>query len=531
MAFPTAPTEDVVESVIQQDIGNADSVMRAFMDSRYYSVFNIRRNDDVSTIQAKLNSAAAVGAQVPVLFPQGATLYIPSTLTVPAGVRLLGNDCTLITDQNIPVLTLGGDGISGRDLGIVGSLPDGSNGSASMANQMGIFYTGGTGTYKPINAVKFKDMRIASMYGFGAQIIHGRRIKFQGCEFDGYCRAGLWFTSVIGGRVDHNDFYGMNDLYLGTTFTYAFTATVQISTSGANAGLITDTINPRSQNIDVTTNYAEDQAWECFDTHLGDTINFTGNKSRGPGAVVAAVQNDSAPAYSPRNINIDTNTQATDLDTVSNGGIALIGSKDYTNPNRELATGSISNNVLNGAYTDGLTASGAINVSNSQGVPIVGNTLQQCKSIGFFLRNSFGSDLVGNSVIDLWRSDAGSICYYLINDDTAQQYSLMSTANIIIRSTLSRPFVNSFMYGGTASPSIDIYHSNDAFDGAATSGAANAQDHHVRIGLGTLPSETLGFYGSNGTGKPLSPGIATLSNVDGVVNNLVNSLRALGMIT
>lgn len=532
MAFPQTPTQEVVEDVIANDLADSNSAMRAFMDARYYSVFNIKRGDTEAAIQTKINTAATVGQEVPVLFPRKGSFYCPTGLTIPSGIRLLGNDATVWTDQNNSIMTLAGDNISGEDLDYEGGMPDFSNGDATRANQLGVSYNGGTSAFTPLTKIKFRNCRFGHFYGIGAQIIHGRRIYFNHCEFDQYCRAGLWFTSVIVGDVGDCEFYGMDDLYLGTTFTYGFTATTQISTSGPNAGLLTDSINPRSQHIRVHDNYAERQAWECFDTHLGSNINFSDNESYGSGAIVAAVQNDNAISYSPLDIMIKGNNQsAYDITQISNGGIALVGSKDTSNPNRQLATGVISGNKISGGYTVDLSASGAINVQNTRGVPVTGNVLDRCKGKGFYLRNAYDTPLTGNSIIDLWgNTSPGPTAYYLLMDDVTQIMRIFSDNNMIVDGGLSKPFVNSLSYGGTANDHVQVFHQNDYNGNANPAGAASVQTHYFRSGFTSFANEITGFYGSAGISKPLSPGVATLSNVDTVVNNLLTDLRNMGLI-
>lgn len=527
MAFPVAPTQDIVEQVIINDMNTPTSVVRTYIDSKYHGVVNIKRTDDHTTIQSKINTAAATGAQFEVQFPRSGSFYTPSTITLPPGIKINGNDAQISTDQNIPIFTLAGDDISGEDLELIGSQPDFDHGDAAFANQMGIFYNGGTTAFTPLNKINFRNMRFSNFYGIPAQIIHGRRIYFSSCEFDQYCRAGLWYTSVIDGGVDHCRFYGMNDLYLGTTFCYAFTATVQISTTGGNAGLITDSINPRSEQIDVSHNYAEDQAWECFDTHLGRVINFDANRaSGGTGAVVAAVQNDNAPAYSPVDIGITNNRQNSPVDLDGNGGIALIGSKDFTNDSRERTTGVISGNILRGAFTDNSSASGAINLSNSLGVPVSDNQVINCKSRAFYLRNAHDTKLHDNSITDLWSTVSSPVCFYCIadNDGTGSPhaFTVMASNNRINRGTLVKPLINSFSWGGTADTAVNVYHTNEVHDaGPVGAGAVSSQNHRTRLGIGSgVTTETLGFYGTNGVVKQTLPGAPVLADVITALRNV-----------
>jgi parallel beta-helix repeat protein len=432
-------------------------------------------SDDHTPIQNAFNAAAAAGAGNTVQFPPNKTAFVQSTVTIPAGVNAVGEYGTsiLVTNANIKIFTLSvGAGPTIEGLWFKGSLPAGSAGDSAFSSQMGIFYTGDPSNR--VTDVTVRRCKFDNFHGVGVQIIHGQDIHVERCLLNQYAAGGVWFTSVIRGSCHRNTFIGTGQLYLTTTFCYAFTATTQITTTGGNAGLVTDSINPKSRNIEVTDNLVTNQAWECLDTHLGDQITFSRNQCYGPGAGIAVVGNDNAPMFSPVNITITDNIVKCDLTAASNGGIALIGAKyDATanggtgNAARERVTGTVSGNRLYGCMIDDQTSSGAVNVSHSTGVTVVGNTLEACRSIGFYIRDAQDTTLIGNTVIDLWRTSAASQAFYVLKDDV--NFTIDMIGNVMGTNGLSKPNINTTAVGGTSDAGIVLRMTSNRLTGAVNS--------------------------------------------------------------
>jgi parallel beta-helix repeat protein len=432
-------------------------------------------SDDHTPIQNAFNAAAAAGAGNTVQFPPNKTAFVQSTVTIPAGVNAVGEYGTsiLVTNANIKIFTLSvGAGPTIEGLWFKGSLPAGSAGDSAFSSQMGIFYTGDPSNR--VTDVTVRRCKFDNFHGVGVQIIHGQDIHVERCLLNQYAAGGVWFTSVIRGSCHRNTFIGTGQLYLTTTFCYAFTATTQISTTGGNAGLVTDSINPKSRNIEVTDNIVTNQAWECLDTHLGDQITFSRNQCYGPGAGIAVVGNDNAPMFSPVNITVTDNIVKCDLTAASNGGIALIGAKyDATanggtgNAARERVTGTVSNNRLYGCMIDDQTSSGALNVSHSTGVTVVGNTLEACRSIGFYIRDAQDTTLIGNTIIDLWRTSAASQAFYVLKDDV--NFTIDMIGNVMGTNGLSKPNINTTAVGGTSDAGIVLRMTSNRLTGAVNS--------------------------------------------------------------
>lgn len=436
--------------------GRAVGKGELFINAADYNPVGNGTTDDTAALQEAFNAAA--GGRL--ILPYGKTFKVNSTITIPAGTYLSGAAATLKTDQNIKIFTLGGDGITIEDLTLQGSLPTGNQGDAAFANQMGIYYNGTAST--PIRTLRVRNCIFLNFHAVGVQIIHGRGIRVDHCRFDQYASCGVWYQSVIGGRASHNSFNGTGQLYLGTNFCYAVTATVSIVN-----GIIDDTVNPRSRKILISNNEVTNQAWECLDTHLGDQITFANNICESPGAGITAVGNDNAPSLSPTNIVATGNIITCDPNVASTGGIALVGSKDYTNASRERLTGAITGNVLNGCYTDGQTASGAINVSNSRGVTVSGNSLTACKSVAIFLRNAASSVVQGNTITDVWRTDTGAAGFYIIRDN--DDFTVSMTSNVMSRGTLAKPNVNAVAIGGTSHAGITLQLTSNQLTGTVNS--------------------------------------------------------------
>ena len=485
-----APATEVVQDVLDTSIADPASTVRTTLDDGYAPRVVRDRHapafglffpevegalldgvtDDSAALSATFSAAAAAGAGSTVQFPANKTSYVGATVSVPAGIRVVGQYGTSVvkTSANVRIFTLAGSGITFDGLWLKGSLPGGSAGDAGFSSQMGIFYTGSPAAR--VSDITVRRCKFDDFHGVGVQVIHGANITIERCDFNNYAAGGAWFTSVIGGRVDRCTFNGTGQLYLGTNFCYAFTATTQISTSGTNAGLVTPSINPKCQNILVTNNIVTNQAWECLDTHLGDQITFSGNQCYGPGAGIAVVGNDNAPMFSPTNITINNNTVKCDLSVASNGGIALIGAKDAgggTNTGRERVTGTVSNNRLYGCMIDDQVSSGAINVSHSAGVIVSGNTLEACRSVGVYLRDAPDTVVQGNTIIDLWRTSAASQAFYVVKDDI--NFTVHLVSNVMGTNGLAKPNINSVAVGGSSDAGITLRMTANRLTGAVNS--------------------------------------------------------------
>jgi hypothetical protein len=437
------------------------------------ATFNNTTSDHLALIAAA-NVAAAAGSGAYVHLPIGKTAYVSSPWVVPANVQIDGHygSSTIRTDQNIGMIQPSGGGVKVRGVTFQGSLTPGTSGSSGLASQMGIFYSGTVATR--LQGLTVENCRFINLHSVGVQIIHGANITVRDCLFDQYAWGGVWLTSVIGGSVSHNVLNGTGLLYLGTNFCYGVTCTTSIV-----GGTIDDTVNPRSQQITIDDNIVTNQAWECLDTHLGQEIKFADNQCYGPGAGVTAIGNDNAPMFSPIDITITGNTIVCPLTVDSYGGVALIGAKiildgggAVTNPGRQLATGNVMGNDLNGVYHDAQVASGALNVSNARGVPIIGNTLKNCRSVGIYLRNTPDAVCIANTITDMWRSDAGSAAFYILRDTQDPGFTVTLTANRHLRGDLSSGSysnINTVSIGGSSDAAIVLNLSQNLLPGTINS--------------------------------------------------------------
>jgi hypothetical protein len=117
---------------------------------------------------------------------------------------------------------------------------------------------------------------------------------------------------------------------------------------------------------------------------------------------------------------------------------------------------------------DDQTSSGALNVSHSTGVsPWSGNTLEACRSVGFYIRDAKDTTLIGNTIIDLWRTSAASQAFYVLKDDVG--FTIDMIGNVMGTNGLSKPNINTTAVGGTSDATIVLRMTSNRLTGAVNS--------------------------------------------------------------
>jgi hypothetical protein len=273
-------------------------------------------------------------------------------------------------------------------------------GYSSDRGHIAIQVTGGSAT-SYVQNVNLTHNTISGWDGEGihAEFVDGFDVSDN--DISNIWYAGIGMSSVQHGTINRNWVHNI----IGTGNAYG----IYLS-RGYGGGL---TSNPRSSNVQVDSNTIEDiPNWEGLDTHAGQHLQFTNNTIRrvlNPIMIGACPETSGGTQmFAPLDVTVSGNTMSSGRTDGSVAGEAIYfgganGGSGVAGSSNELATGSITNNTITGY---GLESSGeysAIKVSDTSGLQIRGNRINQPSPAGIQIYlNNYDFSVTGNTITDAW---------------------------------------------------------------------------------------------------------------------------------
>lgn len=491
----TAPTNEMVSSFLQSNLNTVSGFNAGIVSG------------DVTTVLQSTLSSMSTGQ---VLELPAGTFTLSAMVDVPQGVGVFGVPGRTVINfsgaRSAFQLAAGADRNTFYGLTFVGTIP--VNGIGTTLEQVAI-NTLASSAAAPVTRLHIERCTFNNIEGCAVRIKHLREFSVVNNQFSRYGYAGLAVYSGLNGLVQGNSFTGTNVLPSYAPNSYAaFASTYEPD------GEVGTADSPRSADIRFVNNFVQNQAWEGFDTHVGERISFIGNQFLNcSGNAIAAVGVGSQSPLGCRDIVIASNViTGPSVQGVARMGIVLRGQATGI-AGAERATGTITGNVIKWVGEDVSTVSGGIVVANGLGVTVSGNSISEVRSNGVVIQDSPGTTVTGNVIKDVWRTSGTATAVYVsrvadITTDVTLTGNRMVRGRLVIGTDIpTGSSVNTAGYAGTNSNTVTVYQESNFFpDGTLFSGSMN----HV----GSGPRGTQRWWG---TGPP-SAGVRTWTLGDQIIN-------------
>lgn len=465
------PGENVIGGVVRPD--------ELVFNVKDYGAVGDGVTDDTAAIQAAVDAATAALGGV-VLLTAG-TYNLANPVTIGTNVTVRGNSAIVKITTNQPgfILAVGARSVTISDIVFAGTLA-GDNISVRQ-NEVAIrAYS----TYdNPIRHFEVRGCRFERIQGTAIQMQHVDRFRILHNTISLHGYAAIGCHSVSRGLIEGNDIEGTRLLpsYVGNSYG------IYLSTLESE-GAVGSLENPRTSDVMVRNNRITRQAWSALDTHVGQRISFIGNHVYDcPASAINAVYIDSGgdaanALLSPQSIVIEGNVisypSVQETDSMMNMAILLRGSISTDVANRERATGVVRGNVIRRYGRQDSSSSGAIFIGCGSGIVVEGNAISECRSIGVHVYDCVGTNIIGNTFTDLWRS-SGSATAVFHNLQLEAAMDLTVAGNRFIRGKLSiggdipaGSVVNNSAINGTNSAAITVAEAANVWGPDATYASA-----------------------------------------------------------
>ena len=349
--------------------------------------------DDTAAIQATI---AAMAAGDTLYFPPGYTFKSTTAHTIAKAMTVVAYGATLTqATANTGLWSVTASGV--RFMGGTYTGPQ------HTTNQTGekCFVFQGTAGASPTNItdVSVEDATITEWGQYGIYAQYVQRFRFSRNTVRNIYYAGIAGLSAVQGEISENTV----DTVVTTVNGYGiFLTRLEVDS------LTTD---PRSSDVAVTGNVVRNVTnWEGYDTHAGQRITFTGNVAYGclKGISLNPCPNaSSVETFAPLDCVVSGNTVDSGVTAGTSGyGISAAGcAGSGVGTPGELATVTITGNVIRGYGTQSTLASGAIYLRDTSGASVIGNKIVQPSPHGVCLyHDNYGFTVMGNQVEDAWSS-------------------------------------------------------------------------------------------------------------------------------
>lgn len=246
-----------------------------------------------------------------------------------------------------------------------------------------------------IEEIVVKDCTILDWGDTGILVAYARGIQIKNNTLKNLVYAGIGLLSTSNAAVNGNTV--SNVTAEGTPGKNAYG--IYISRSSADSANLVS--QPRSAEITISDNAVYDvPTWEAYDTHAGQKITFSGNKSQRTRFGIAIGSSANALgvySYAPLDVTVSGNA----VDSGVSDGSAAYGIS-FTGCRGDAATGSIVQNTVEGfGFADAV--SGAINLSYTKELVVRDNVVRDPSPTGIFLGGgNYDLSVVHNTIIGPW---------------------------------------------------------------------------------------------------------------------------------
>jgi len=374
---------------------------RQYSGSRYITWWNVYGNgitDNTTAIQQALSTLPAGST---LTFPAVDVCYrITASLSITSSVNLLGPGSICVTQADITAINISASNVSIDGLSISGPQSAEYADAEQAIVASGTFNAGSAPTF--ITNITLKNLNIHNFGGFGIKLDYVDNFSLSGNTISNIGYTAIGTASAINGVVSENIIDTVTSNNLPSNNAYG----IYISRYTDDAGELLS--NPRSHNIVINNNVVRNvPTWECYDTHGGENLVFSGNSGYGCWigiAIGTSTNSTGAYTYAPINVSVTGNSVYSNVSDGSAAyGISFTGVTSGQN-----GTGTISGNVISGFGSQTVPTSAAVNVYNVSGLSIAGNSILYPSPSCFYLgQNVIATVISGNSCVDPWTNAAG----------------------------------------------------------------------------------------------------------------------------
>lgn len=415
-------------------LGYASSATSAYLDGQPVNVkaspFNAKGDgvtDDTAAITAALAALATGGALV---FPLG-TYKITAALAITKACTIFSCEGATVTQATTGQ---GAFTITASHVLLDGLTVVGPQYASQNVNEDAIHITGASAA-AAISNVSIRNCTISTwgFYGIFAEFVTDLAILDNGLTNINY--AAILGSSVQRGVIQGNRITNVTN---GGANAYGISLTRR-----GNQTSLTD--YPRSSAVSVSGNLVQDvPRWTGIDTHAGTRLTITGNTITNCKLGIhcgASTDATTADAYAPTEIAIAGNSLDSQITTgTATYGITLVGVLSGTpGASTDVATGTITGNVITGYGDETNSSTGAIYCYATRGVAIAGNALLAPSPVGIVLyQDNFGFACTGNTITDPW-SNTNTNCPAIYPSIQYNQGTV--SGNVLVRGSKSATYV------------------------------------------------------------------------------------------
>ncbi len=369
--------------------GTGDIIL-GMLGVKHPELFGALDDSGVTDNTDYINDALEDGGIIELRAPNGGHYEITGALTIAvAGTkfRSINNAEIVQATSNTP-----GINITVSNVDVIGIKLTGPQFAVSQANENGINTTGAdSANYITDINILGCDINTWGRYGIYSQFVDN--FDFSDNKVYDMFFSGIACLSDTNGLINKNKITDITGNIAGRSYGIFLTRIEHNS-------LVT---HPRCSYITVDDNEVYNVTdWTAYDTHGGEEITFSNNRSYDcfNGLAVGSANNGGATAtFAPLNVNVIGNTFNSGVtDGTAGFGISYTGAL-----NVQSATGSVVGNIMDGFGDEDFATGTAMSFFNTDGVIITGNSILRPGRMGvLFGPNNVGTMFKGNTIFDAW---------------------------------------------------------------------------------------------------------------------------------
>lgn len=464
------------DSAMAAAIGNPASATRLALGL----LFTIDTN--YATLEDALTATATGGTlEIRGTWSRSTTFTVNKACTI----RFANNASITTTSSSIKAIS-----VTANDVYLDGPRVFGT-GSASSSTGIGIYAAGTLAsplTGLRIRAPKCQDF---TQYGINLEFCKGfsiERPRIDNIAYGGIMMASCWEGEIAGGSV--------KNLTMPSPLVNAYGVAASYNEA---SGIVT---NPQSRDITIRDMLIDGvSTWEGIDTHAGINIKVLNNTVKNCRTGIAIVPGKNAgasPVLAPKNITVSGNVIDSGYTNGTNTvGITFVGCSTTIGffNNTDYATGKISGNTIIECGNDAATTGCAMNLQDTLGVVVSGNTFVNPVVSAIRLDyNNKDAVVQGNTATDVWTNTAA----YAAMIQTNQWNTAKISGNAVTRGTKSATTINSVgLRVNSALATVIVEQGNDFLGATAAYSLATPlirfDQHGVRHSYVTA-SPTMGVW-------------------------------------